>query len=278
MIDAHQHFWRIGQHDCTWPTQDLAQIYRDFLPDDLQLLTQAAGVSGSVLVQSQASDADTDFLLRLADESALVKAVVGWVDLASPHAAARIQHLAQHPKLRGLRPMLQNLASDTWLLKPELDAAIAAMQRSQLSLDALVRVRHLPYLRIFAKRHPHLPIVIDHGAKPDIAASEFKLWAGGLAAMAELPQVYCKLSGLLTEAKAEQGIEHLRHYVEQLYHLFGAERLMWGSDWPVLLLAPNNRYARYGDWLDLAEQLLPIASNTEREAIFGLNAKRFYRL
>jgi L-fuconolactonase len=277
VIDAHQHFWRIGEHDCAWPTADLVDIYRDFLPVDLQPLAQAAGVSGSVLVQSQESDLDTEFLLRLADESNLVKAVVGWVDLASPLAVARIQRLARHPKMRGLRPMLQSLPQDNWILNPDLEPAIAEMQACNLSFDALVRVRQLTYLRIFAKRHANLPMVIDHAAKPNIAGGEFAAWAGGLAAMAELPHVHCKLSGLLTEANAEQGLDELRPYVVHLYHLFGAERLMWGSDWPVLKLAPNSRYAGYGDWLDLAKQLLPIASAGELDAIFGLTARNFYR-
>lgn len=277
MIDAHQHFWRIGEHDCTWPTADLTDIYRDFLPVDLEPLAQAAGVSGSVLVQSQESDLDTEFLLRLADESNLVKAVVGWVDLASPLAIARIQRLARYPKMRGLRPMLQGLPEDNWILNPDLEPAIVEMQKCNLSFDALVCVRQLPYLRIFAKRHSNLPMVIDHAAKPNIAGSEFAAWAGGLTAMAELPHVHCKLSGLLTEAGAEQGLDELRPYVVHLYHLFGAERLMWGSDWPVLKLAPNSRYASYGDWLGVAKQLLPIASTSELDAIFGLTAKNFYR-
>lgn len=276
MIDAHQHFWQIGQHDCTWPTADLTEIYRDFLPADFASIAQAPGVTGSVLVQSQQSDADTDFLLRLADESELIKAVVGWVDLSSPLAVTRIRQLAQHPKLRGLRPMLQGL-DDSWILNPKLELAIAEMKACNLSLDALVHVRQLPYLRIFARRHPTLAIVIDHAAKPNIDHNEFKLWSSELAAMADLPQVYCKLSGLLTEASAEQGADDLRAYVVQLYKLFGAERLMWGSDWPVLKLAPNSDYAGYGDWLALAKDLLPAESAAEFDAIFGLTAKHFYR-
>ena len=277
LIDAHQHFWRIGEHDCTWPPGDLPEIYRNFMPVDLEPLAQAAGVNGSVLVQSQASDLDTDFLLRVAGESSLVKAVVGWVDLSSPSAVARIQRLAAHPKMRGLRPMLQNLPQDNWILSPELEPAVAEMQAYNLSFDVLVRVHQLPYLHTFAKRHADLPMVVDHAAKPDIAANEFAEWSAGLEDMAKLPQVFCKLSGLLTEANAQQGVEQLRPYVVRLYHLFGAERLMWGSDWPVLKLASNSNYAGYGDWLALAKQLLPIPSSHELDAIFGLTAKGFYR-
>ncbi len=276
MIDAHQHFWQIGQHDCIWPTADLTEIYRDFLPEDFASIAQSVGVTGSVLVQSQESDADTDFLLKLASESELIKAVVGWVDLSSPLAPARINQLAQHPKLRGLRPMLQGL-DDSWILNPSLEPAIAEMKACNLRFDALVRVRQLPYLHIFAKRHPTLAIVVDHAAKPNIDHNEFNLWSSDLAAIADLPHVYCKLSGLLTEASAEQGLDELRAYVVQLYKLFGAERLMWGSDWPVLTLAANSNYAGYGNWLDMAKDLLPVLPTNELAAIFGLTAKNFYR-
>ena len=277
MIDAHQHFWRIGEDDCSWPTPDLTAIYRDFLPDDLLLLAEQAGVTGTVLVQSQPSDADTDFLLQLADKSDLIRAVVGWVDLASPNAPERIQQLAQYPKFRGVRPMLQGLADDAWILRPELEPAITAIKASNLSFDALVHVRHLPHLHIFAKRHPDLAIVIDHAAKPAIANGEFSAWATAMAMLADLPQVYCKLSGLLTEASSEQGADELQPYVAQLYRLFGAKRLMWGSDWPVLNLAPNSQYGNYGSWLLLAKQLLPLASAVETNEIFGLTARQFYR-
>ncbi|RYZ87737.1 MAG: amidohydrolase [Moraxellaceae bacterium] len=277
VIDAHQHFWRIGKNDCTWPTSDLAAIYRDFDPEQLIPLSQAAGVTGTVLVQSQESDADTDYLLRVADEIELVKAVVGWVDLASDVAVPRIQVLASHPKMRGLRPMLQGLAHDDWILSPQIEPAIAEMQQHQLSLDALVQVRHLPYLHLFAQRHPQLSIVIDHAAKPAIAAGDFESWASAIAPIADLPQVHCKLSGLLTEMSAGQGLVELRPYVDHLFHAFGAERLMWGSDWPVLYLAPGAEFATYDGWLDLAKNLLPSATLSEQEAVFGLTAKNFYR-
>lgn len=277
VIDSHQHFWQIGKHDCTWPTPELVAIYRDFGPADLAPLAQTLGVTGTVLVQSQTRDADTDFLLQLANESDLVKAVVGWVDLASGDASSRIRHLAQHPKMRGLRPMLQSMPEDDWILSDSIQPAIIEMQQNNLSLDALVHVRHLPSLRVLAERYPGLAIVINHAAKPAIAADEFEHWAVAMEDLAELPQVYCKLSGLLTEATAVQGVEQLRPYVLKLYDLFGAERLMWGSDWPVLTLAPNNVYATYSDWLDMARQLLSPLPEHERDAIFGLTAKNFYR-
>jgi len=277
VIDAHQHFWRIGENDCSWPTADLNAIYRNFSPGDLAPLAQAAGVTGTVLVQSQESDADTDYLLRVASESSLVKAVVGWVDLESIAAVPRIKSLVRHPKMRGLRPMLQGLPEDSWILNSNIEPALVEMQQLNLSLDALVHVRHLPYLRIFAERHPNLAIVIDHAAKPAIRANDFESWAREMATVAELPQIHCKLSGLLTEAAAEQGLDQVRPYVTRLYHLFGAARLMWGSDWPVLNLAPNANYASYDRWLEMAADLLPIRVQSECDAIFGLTAKNFYR-
>lgn len=277
MIDAHQHFWRLGRHDCQWPTPELSSIYRDFMPVDLAPELAASGVEGTVLVQSQTSDADTDFLLALASDQTTIKAVVGWVDLAAPTAAERIASLARHPKLRGLRPMLQAMPEDDWLLRPELEPALAAMKAANLSLDALVFPRHLPHLLRFARRHPDLPIVIDHAAKPDIARAELEPWASSMCALADLPQVYCKLSGLLNQAGAEQGYQQLQPYVAKLYHWFGAKRLLWGSDWPVLLAAPNPHYASYSAWLSLAKALLPGLSPAEERAIFGENARYFYR-
>jgi L-fuconolactonase len=282
MIDAHQHCWQIGQHGCTWPVPELAKIYRDFSPNDLLGIARAAGVTGSVLVQSQACDADTDYLLALAAQTDFIKAVVGWVDLASTSAPQRIAVLAQHPKMRGVRPMLQGLADDQWLLKPELEPAIAALIAHNLSLDGLIFPRHLPYLHTFAQRHPQLPIVIDHAAKPAIArhefGHEFNRWADSIAAIATLPQVMCKLSGLLTEASSQQGIATFAPYVQHLYRVFGAERLMWGSDWPVLHLAPNQHYTTYSEWLALAKALLPMVSAAELEFIFAQTTRRFYRL
>jgi L-fuconolactonase len=279
MIDAHQHFWQIGRHDCCWPTADTPQLYRDFGVADLVPLAQDLGVEGSVLVQSQASDKDTDYLLALARDEAFIKAVVGWVDLAAANAPQRIAQLATHKKLRGLRPMLQNLVDDRWIVKPELEPAIRAMQQHNLCLDALVFTRHLPHLTEFAELHPDLRLVIDHAAKPPVAAADkhlFGQWRDAIAPLAKLPWVYCKLSGLLTEANATQADDALRPYVEYLYHSFGAERLMWGSDWPVVCAAPNANYAAYLPWLNMAQQFMAGLEQKKIAQIFGETACEFY--
>jgi L-fuconolactonase len=198
-IDAHQHFWHLADRVGAWPPPELAAIHRDFAPGDLRPLLQAGGVAGTVLVQSLPTAADTAFLLDLADRHAFVQGVVGWVDLKAPDAAAQIGALAQHPRLVGLRPMLQDLADD-WLDDPVLDPAVAAMRSHGLCFDALVRPPQLPALWRFASRHAELLIVIDHAAKPAIGAARLHPWRDDLARLADLPRVHCKLSGLLTEA------------------------------------------------------------------------------
>jgi len=274
LIDAHQHFWRIGQNGFSWPTPDLVAIHRDFGPADLAAVGAPMGLSGSVLVQSQADDRDTEWLLALAADEPLVLAVVGWADLMSPDAPSRIAHLARGPKLRGLRPMPQNLADDAWIASPALDPAVDAMVAHGLSLDALVLTRHLPHLLALARRRPDLAIVIDHGAKPPIATGEdADAWAQGIQALADLPHVFCKLSGLLTEAEPGQRPEALSPYVQRLVSAFGPRRLMWGSDWPVLNLAGD-----YRGWLVLARTLSGLTDPADLAALFGETARRFYRM
>lgn len=272
LIDAHQHFWRIGQNDCIWPTPDLAAIHRDFEPSDLRA---AAGpdLVGAVTVQSQPSDADTDWLMRLAQDEPLVLGVVGWVDLLSPEAPERIATLSTHPKFKGVRPMLQNLPDDAWIARSDLTPAINALVAQDLSLDALVFARHLPHLLTLATRQPDLRIVIDHGAKPPIADDAFAEWAEAISRLAALPQVYCKLSGLLTEARPDQPPEAINPYVDHLIALFAPDRLMWGSDWPVVNLAAN-----YADWLEQARSFPALRDPALARATFADVARRFYRL
>jgi L-fuconolactonase len=273
VIDAHQHFWQIGQHGHAWPGPDLRTIYRDFTPRELQGYCEPAGLRGTVLIQSQPNNLDTDWLLELALTIPLVQGVVGWVDLQSGEASHRIAALAARPKMRGLRPMLQDLSRDDWILDSALDPAIEAMITAGLSFDALIRPRHLRILRQFAARWPNLPIVIDHGAKPPIASGLMEPWRSDLAAVAELPNVFCKLSGLATEAARAQGPEALELFARPIITAFGDDRLMWGSDWPVLNLASD-----FTAWLALSIALIAAAGPAALDAVFRGNARRFYRL
>ena len=269
-IDAHQHFWLMRDRQGQWPPPELAGIHRDFMPRDLEPTLQASGIGGTVLVQSLPTMTDTDFMLDLADRHSFILGVVGWVDLKSIDATNHIARLAGHPKLKSLRPMLQDIADVDWIDDPHLDPAISAMQEADLRFDALVMPQHLRALTAFAKRYPDLPIVIDHGAKPRIAAGDIGLWREAMGGLATLPNVHCKLSGLLTEAGERRDAEAIRPYAGALLELFGPERLIWGSDWPVLRLA-----GAYEDWLAMCRSFVPLRYH---DAVFGANAIHFYKL
>jgi L-fuconolactonase len=272
-IDAHQHFWRLSRGDYGWLTSELAAIHRDHGPADLQPLLKTARIDRTVLVQAAPTDAETDFLLRLAETTSFVAGVVGWVDFEAPDAPHRIAALAAREKLVGLRPMIQDIADDRWMLDEAIEPAIEAMADEGLTFDALIKPRHIPILGEFAARYPALDMVIDHAAKPDIAAGGFDDWARDIRRLAAGTRLVCKLSGLVTEAAPGWSAQTLRPYVDVLVEAFGADRLMWGSDWPVLNL--NGDYAA---WMAVAEQLLAGLSETEREAVFGGTASVFYGL
>jgi L-fuconolactonase len=269
-IDAHQHFWLMRDRKGQWPPPDLADIHRDFMPHDLEPTLRACGIGGTVLVQSLPTLGDTDFLLDLADQHSFILGVVGWVDLKAADAASHIARLAAHSKLKSLRPMLQDIPDTDWIDDPHLDPAIAAMKEADLCFDALVMPQHLRALTAFAKRHPDLSIVVDHGAKPRITTGETRQWREAMAGLAILPNVHCKLSGLLTEAGERRDAAAIRPYADTLLELFGPERLIWGSDWPVLRLA-----GAYGDWLAMCKALVPACHH---DKVFGTNASRFYKL
>lgn len=270
-IDAHQHCWQLAARAGGWPPPSLAAIYRDFAPEDLAPLLAEHGITGTVLVQSLPSEADTDWLLALAERADFIRAVVGWTDLLASDAPAAIACLASNKKLKGLRPMLQDIDDERWISNPALAPALNAMVEYGLRLDALVLPRHLPALLQCARDYPLLAIVIDHAAKPPIADASFGRWRADMAQLAALPNVHCKLSGLVTEAKPDWHVEDLRPYVDHVLAVFGAQRVIWGSDWPVVDLAGG-----YGAWLAASETLLGHLGQQDRNDIFGLNALRFY--
>ena len=272
-IDAHQHFWQLAARAGSWPPPSLAAIHRDFSLEDLAPLLAEHGIAGTVLVQSLPSEDDTYWMLALAGQDSFIRAVVGWTDLLALDAPAAIARLASHKKLKGLRPMLQDLSDEQWIANPALAPALNAMVEHGLRLDALVLPRHLPALLECARACPGLAIVIDHAAKPPIAEASFGRWREHMAQLAALPNVHCKLSGLVTEAKADWTVEDLRPYVDHVLNVFGAQRVIWGRDWPVVDLAGG-----YGAWLEASETLLAHLGQQDRNDIFGLNARRFYSL
>jgi L-fuconolactonase len=274
-IDAHQHYWDPARGDYEWLTPELKLLYRPFGPNDLAPLREAAGVARTVVVQAAPSIDETRYLLDLARHEASIAGVVGWAPLLLPTAPAVIAAFAHEPKFKGVRPMLQDLPDDTWIANPDLAPAIEALIAHDLAFDALIYARHVAPLETFATRFPALRIVIDHGAKPPIrdGRAGFQNWLDAITRLAQLPNVHCKLSGLVTEAAFGWTAATLQPYVEHLLASFGAARLMWGSDWPVLDLNGD-----YGQWHAVSNRLLAALSDSERDAVFGGNATAFYRL
>lgn len=271
-IDAHQHFWRLSRGDYGWlNAAQFPKITRDFLPGDLAPSLAAARIDRTILVQAAPSEAETKFLLDLAHATPFVAGVVGWVDFDAPDGDERIASLAANDRLVGLRPMIQDIADDEWMLRPELAPALDAMQRHDLRFDALVKPRHLPALVEFLDRYLGLAVVIDHGAKPDIANLELDHWATLMRHIAKNSTAMCKLSGLAFEAGPGWSAQGLKRHVDVLLECFGSSRLMFGSDWPVL-----NEVGNYESWLAACETLTEHLTATEREQIFGGTAAAFY--
>ncbi|MEX0320459.1 MAG: amidohydrolase [Ruegeria sp.] len=272
-LDAHQHFWTLARGDYGWLTADLEVLYRDYGPEDLTPMLKAAGIEGTVLVQAAPTVAETEFMLGLTDRNSFIKGVVGWVDFESPGAPDEIGRLAQHPALVGLRPMIQDIADPDWMLRGDLAPAFAALIGQNLTFDALVLPHHLSNLRRLLERYPQMRVVIDHGAKPRIADGDFRDWATDMAALDRDTSALCKLSGLVTEAAVGWTVDDLKPYVAHLLDTFGAERLIWGSDWPVCTLASS-----YERWLEATDILLADLDRAAQSAILGGNATRAYRL
>jgi L-fuconolactonase len=279
-VDAHHHVWRLQRGDYSWLTPDLP-IHRDYDLQDLRPLlggTSAAvpgpGITATVLVQAAPTEAETRFLLQAARGSdGLVRGVVGWTDLAAADAPARIASLTRDTLLKGLRPMLHDIPDNEWILRPEVQPALAEIAARDVVFDALIRPPHLPVVLELAQRHPALRIVIDHAAKPDIAAGALQPWAADMARVAHQTHAVCKLSGLVTEAASDWRISDLQPYVEHLLDTFGPARLLWGSDWPVVDLGGG-----YLRWRHATLQLLRHLPDTARDAILGGTASTTYRL
>ena len=275
-IDAHQHFWRLARGDYGWLTPALGPIYRDFAPEDLAPLIGTAGIDAAILVQAAPSEAETRFMLDIARDTDWVVGVVGWTDLAAPDAPAHIAELAHDPKLRGLRPMIHDIPDPRWMLGPGLSQAIEAIIAHGLTFDLLLRPIHLPHALALLERHPALRAVIDHGAKPNIrhwhrGDVDFRQWSLDMNRIARATAASCKLSGLVTEAAEDWTAAILRPYIDVLVQAFGPDRLIWGSDWPVVDLAGG-----YERWLDVAYSDLADLSGEDRAKVFGFNAARFY--
>jgi L-fuconolactonase len=274
-VDAHQHYWSLRRGDYDWLQPREAVLYRDFTPEDLSNQLTDSQVCATVLVQAAATEAETRFLFDLASRHSSIAGVVGWVDFAASGVAERVRRLVQEGSgnLKGLRPMVQDMSDPAWLDRSSLDAAFDAILDHDLAFDALVTPRHLQVLNRRLRRHPTLRAVLDHAGKPDIAGGAYDSWARQIEQLARTTSVYCKLSGLLTQAEAGAGAAALDGFVAHIFSCFGVDRVMWGSDWPVVTLR-----APYGDWLDMALALVRRHAPGHEDAVFARNAIRFYRL
>ncbi|TAM27753.1 MAG: amidohydrolase [Rhodanobacter sp.] len=275
IVDAHQHYWQPERGDYAWLAQAPAALQRSFLPADLCHLREAAGVQFSVLVQAAPNEDETRYLFELAQRDKAVLGVVGWVDLEAEDACARIDAMVRDGNglLCGLRPMAQDIPDPDWLARPTLDRAFDCMQDHGLAFDALVTMAQLPALYRRLQRQPTLRAVLDHAGKPPIAHGDITPWNRWIDKLAQQPQLHCKLSGLLTLLEPGMHEQAIEPCVKGLFERFGANRLMWGSDWPVL-----TTHADYGHWLELARSLTERFAPNRQTDVFGANAARFYAL
>ena len=273
LVDSHQHFWQVGRFDYPWMSSDLGVLYRDYLPPELDPILKTNGVEKTVLVQASNSVEESRWLLNLADQYPFIAGVVGWVDLTSDQVMAQLDLLA-HPKFKGVRHLIESEPADDWLSQPVVLRGLQALAERQLTYDLLVHTRHLSSVHTVAENCKTLRLVIDHMAKPPIARAEFDEWAKRLKPLASFPNMYCKLSGLVTEANWNTWTtDDLRPYIDWALESFGPDRVMFGSDYPVCLLA-----ASYERVLDSFQEALKDLKETERMKIFCDNAVGFYRL
>ena len=274
-IDAHQHYWHPSRGDYDWMPMDNKVLARPWLPVDLRTELATNGVTRTVLVQAAATVQESEYMLGIADATDSVAGVVGWVDFEKPDDLAHLRRLAQHPKFCGVRPMIQDIADDDWMLRDDVQWGFQALVDLDLTLDALGFARHLDNFHTILTRYPDMRVVIDHIMKPAICDHPDGLahWQDGIARLARDTSAFCKLSGLVTEAAAGWTIDDLRPYATHVLDVFGPDRVMWGSDWPVCQLR-----ASYSEWHAAAEALTAHLSGPEKELVFGDTAARFYRL
>jgi len=272
IVDAHQHFWNPASGDYGWLKPD-NPIHRVFAPADLRPIMTEAGVDATILVQAAPTPEETDYMLGIACDTAWVLGVVGWIDLLAPDAPSEVHRRASDPLFLGVRPMLQDLPDPDWILQSALAPTLEAIAVEGLVFDALILSHQIAAITELARRHPGLAIMLDHGAKPRLGdASAMPRWAREIEKLTAMPNVTCKVSGLLTELTPAGTRDDVARAIGVLFDLFGADRLVWGSDWPVLTLTGT-----YPDWFALAREAIAAKEESAVPAVMGGNALRLYR-
>lgn len=274
IIDSHQHFWQLERFDYDWMSSNDKVLYKDFLPDSFEPVLKENGVARSIAVQAHQSIEETRWLLDLSDQYDFIAGVVGWVDLQGENLEEQLDELTAHPKFKGVRHLVQDEPDDDWIVRPKVINGIKMLAKYGLTYDILVFTRHLRYVKTLLEQCPEVSFVIDHLAKPPIAEGKITEWADGIKEIAEFENVYCKLSGLVTEAEHQNWQPaDLQPFVEIAIEAFGAKRLMYGSDYPVCLLA-----ASYKQVLETYTSFLENLSDDEQSRILSENAADFYQL
>lgn len=272
-IDSHQHFWKYDAVSKSWIDDSMTVLKRDFLPEDIRKELINCEINGCVAVQTDQSENETNYLLDLAAETPCIKGVVGWVDLLSDKVTERLAHFSQNKKLKGIRHILQE-EPEGFMLTDEFKRGIKALSAFDLTYDILILPEHLGEALELVRQFPAQPFVLNHLAKPHIKDQRFSPWKKEITALAEMPNVSCKVSGLITEADWHKWHpEEIYPYLDIAFEAFGTERLMYGSDWPVCNLAGSYERA-----YELFFAYMQSFSEHEKESVFGLNAQKFYNL
>ena len=273
-IDSHQHFWRYNPDEYDWIDESMSPLRRDFLPDELTSELQRSGFDACIAVQARQTLQETRWLLHLANDAPVIAGVIGWIDLRASDVRSQLAEFAANPKFIGVRHIVQSEPDDHFLLQPDFLRGIAALEEFDLTYDILIYPRHLPIAAEFGARFPNQRFVLDHLAKPPIRSHDLKLWEAGIRALADLPNVMCKLSGLVTEADwKEWRPEHIRPCFDVAFDAFGPARLMIGSDWPVCTVAGS-----YGRVMGLVKDYLSRFSIEVQDGILGGNAEKLWNL
>jgi L-fuconolactonase len=273
-IDSHHHFWRYNPEEYSWIDDSMALLRRDFLPEDLQPEIQRSGIDGVISVQARQSLEETSWLLDLAASHSYIRGVVGWVPLTDGNLQKILESLAPSGRLKSVRHVLQGEPDDRYMLRSDFNRGISLLKDFQLAYDILVFERHLPYALEFVRQHPQQIFVLDHVAKPRIRDRIVSPWRENVRELAKFPNVHCKVSGMVTEAHYTSWKEEdLVPYFGTVLEAFGPSRLLFGSDWPVCLVA-----ASYGTWIALVRRQIAKLSGSEQSAILGGTAARVYRI
>ena len=273
-IDSHQHFWKYNPVNHAWISDDMKVIQRDFLPSDLLPILQANKIDGCVSVQADQIEEETNFLLELSDNQDFIKAVVGWVDLRADNIFERLEHYSQFKKLKGFRHIVQGENDSEFMLRPQFKNGIAELGMYDFTYDILIYHHQLEQANQFVKLFPEQKFVLDHIAKPDIKSGEYALWQTNIKKLALHQNIYCKISGMVTEGEwKDWKISDFKIYLDTVVKAFGTDRLMYGSDFPVCLLA-----ATYEEQLNIVQAYFSEFTTLEKKKIMGENAVKFYGL